>query len=145
MIQSTNSGVLLLICWYRMKVNEKIRFLRENRNWSQEEMAEKLNMSTNGYSKIERGETRMTLPKLEQISAIFGIDVLELMSLGENNILLFQEKENISFINSPQELASEIRLLKQALSHKDEIIAQKDALLASQQRENELLRKQLDL
>ncbi|WP_231924856.1 MULTISPECIES: helix-turn-helix domain-containing protein [Gallibacterium] len=35
-----------------MKVNEKIRSLRESRNWSQEEMANKLGMSTNGYSKI---------------------------------------------------------------------------------------------
>lgn len=131
-----------------MKVNEKIRFLRENQNWSQEEMAEKMNMSTNGYSKIERGETRLTIPKLEQISAVFGVDILELMSLGENNILFFQESDNNfnnSIINTSQELATEIRQLKQTLAHKDEIIAQKDALLASQQRENELLRKQLKM
>lgn len=128
-----------------MKVNEKIRFLRENQNWSQEEMANKLSMSTNGYSKIERGETRLTIPKLEQISDVFGVDILELMSLGESNILLFQEKDNISFINSSQELAAEVRQLKQALTYKDEIIAQKDALLKSQQRENQLLRQQLKL
>lgn len=126
-----------------MKINEKIRFLRENQNWSQEEMANKLSMSTNGYSKIERGETRLTIPKLEQISDVFGVDILELMSLGESNILLFQEKDNISFINSSQELAAEVRQLKQALTYKDEIIAQKDALLKAQQRENQLLHQQL--
>ena len=51
-----------------MSVNEKIRTIRETRNWSQEDMAEKMNMSKNGYAKIERGETKLNLHKLEQIA-----------------------------------------------------------------------------
>ena len=42
-------------------------------------MAEKLNMSLNGYAKIERGETKLYLDKLEQIAQVFDIDVVELM------------------------------------------------------------------
>lgn len=38
------------------KVNETIRNLREKNNWSQEDMASKLSMSTNGYAKLERGK-----------------------------------------------------------------------------------------
>ena len=34
-----------------MSVNEKIRKIREAKDWSQEQMAEKLNMSLNGYAK----------------------------------------------------------------------------------------------
>ncbi|MDG2946910.1 helix-turn-helix domain-containing protein [Bisgaard Taxon 10/6] len=37
-----------------MNINEKIRRIRESKEWSQEQMAEKLNMSLNGYAKIER-------------------------------------------------------------------------------------------
>ena len=33
-----------------MKINEKIKFIREMKGWSQKEMVEKLNMSTNGYA-----------------------------------------------------------------------------------------------
>lgn len=128
-----------------MKANEKVKFLREAKNFSQEKMAAELHMSTNGYAKIERGESRLTISKLEQISTVLGVDVLELMSLGESNILLFQEKDNVSFINSSQELAAEIRQLKQALAHKEEIIDQKNTLLEAHKRENELLRKQLGL
>ncbi|WP_146121318.1 helix-turn-helix domain-containing protein, partial [Haemophilus influenzae] len=47
-----------------MSVNEKIRKVRESKAWSQEQMAEKLNMSLNGYAKIERGETKLYLDKL---------------------------------------------------------------------------------
>ena len=43
-----------------MSVNEKIRKFREAKDWSQEQMAEKLNMSLNGYAKIERGEVKST-------------------------------------------------------------------------------------
>lgn len=134
--------------WVSMKVNDKIRFLREKQGWSQEYMSEKLNMSTNGYSKIERGETRLTIPKLEQISEVFDIDILELMTLGERNILFFQESDNNfsnSIINASQDLASEILRLKEAIAYKDEIIAQKNAVIEAQQRENELLRNQLKL
>ena len=38
-----------------MKTYEKIRLMREMNQWSQEDVADKLNLSTNGYAKIERG------------------------------------------------------------------------------------------
>ena len=76
-----------------MKTNEKIRQLRESRQWTQEEMATKLSMSTNGYAKIERGDTRSNLDRLEQISEVFGIDIVELLAYGEDG--------KINLTNSP--------------------------------------------
>lgn len=46
-------------------------------------MAEKLNMSLNGYAKIEGGEAKLYLDKLEQIAQILDIDVVELIQSGE--------------------------------------------------------------
>ena len=69
-----------------VSVNEKIRKVRESKAWSQEQMAEKLNMSLNGYAKIERGETKLYLDKLEQIAQVFDIDVVELMQSDGKNI-----------------------------------------------------------
>ena len=54
-----------------METHEKIRLIRELNKWSQEEMAEKLAMSAGGYAKIERGETQLNIPRLEQLAAIF--------------------------------------------------------------------------
>ena len=54
--------------------------MREIKNWTQEEMAEKLGMSHNGYAKIERGETKLYLEKLNQIAQIFNIDLSDLIS-----------------------------------------------------------------
>lgn len=119
-----------------MKTNEKIRQLRENRQWTQEEMALKLNMSTNGYAKIERGDTRSNLVRLEQISEIFGIDIVELLTYGEDSKISLTNSANnnsyscIAFGDS--DLKAEIQRLLLLLSHKEEIIEK-------QQREINLL------
>lgn len=47
-----------------------------------------MNMSLNGYgyAKIERGESKIYLDKLEQIAQVFDIDVVELMQSDGKNI-----------------------------------------------------------
>jgi len=81
-----------------MKVHEKIRFMRQQNGWSQEEMAAKLDMSGNGYGSIERGDTDVNLSRLRDIALVFGVEVRELFgdishrldrnvfnSMGQNN------------------------------------------------------------
>lgn len=60
-----------------MKVCEKIKRLRQDKGWSQEEIANKLNISTNAYGCIERGDTDISLSRLEDISAVFEMDVAD--------------------------------------------------------------------
>ncbi|MFB6348280.1 helix-turn-helix domain-containing protein [Moraxella marmotae] len=111
-----------------MKTNEKIRLLREERQWTQEEMASKLSMSTQGYAKIERGDTRSNLGRLEQISEVFGIDLLELLSYGEqskiqvNNLSNNENITNTYFAVGKEDFTNEIQRLQLILSHKDETI-----------------------
>jgi transcriptional regulator with XRE-family HTH domain len=68
-----------------MHVYEKIHFLRQQKGWSQEDMAAKLGMSVNGYAKIERGETDIPLSRLGFIAKVLEMDLLELFSFGEKN------------------------------------------------------------
>ncbi len=105
-----------------MNINEKIRRIRESKEWSQEQMAEKLNMSLNGYAKIERGETKLYLDKLEQIAQILDIDVVELIQSGEKNICFQIESPLGSVYQGVGEssLLIEIERLKLALSHANE-------------------------
>ena len=105
-----------------MNINEKIRRIRESKEWSQEQMAEKLNMSLNGYAKIERGETKLYLDKLEQIAQILDIDVVELIQSGEKNICFQIESPLGSVYQGVGEssLLIEIERLKLALAHANE-------------------------
>jgi transcriptional regulator with XRE-family HTH domain len=72
-----------------MELYEKIRFMRSFKNWSQEEMANRLGLSVNGYAKIERGETDVTLSRLQQIVDVLGVDLAELFDLNEKNVFHF--------------------------------------------------------
>ena len=112
-----------------MSVNDKIRTIRETRNWSQEDMAEKMNMSKNGYAKIERGETNLNLHKLEQIANIFNINVLELIKNDDKNVLFFMNDHNTDYYGSNENLTSEIAQLKLIISHKDELLKQRDLVI----------------
>lgn len=120
-----------------MSVNEKIRTIRETRNWSQEDMAEKMNMSKNGYAKIERGETKLNLHKLEQIANIFNIDVLELIKNDDKNVLFFMNDHNTNYYGSNENLTPEIDRLKLTISHKDELLKQRDLVI--EQKDSEIL------
>ncbi|PJG83044.1 helix-turn-helix domain-containing protein [Caviibacterium pharyngocola] len=108
-----------------MEVNEKIRKLREAKDWSQEQMAEKLNMSLNGYAKIERGEVKLYWDKLEQIAQVLDIDIVGLLTSGEKNVCFQIESPLGSVFQGSREsdYMIEIERLKLALSHAQESLA----------------------
>lgn len=131
-----------------MKIQEKIRCLRELKNWSQEDLASKLDMSTNGYSKIERGETKANIPKLEQIAEILEIDLMELLAFGEKSVaFLFGDNNNqnsTQIVSSSTELALEIQKLKLIVEHQQAILNQKDREIVHLEEMLGLLKSQRD-
>lgn len=69
-----------------MLINEKIRFMRQKKGWSQEEMAHQLNMSSNGYGNIERGYTNLSLSKLKKIAELFDENLRDMfLGISDNN------------------------------------------------------------
>jgi transcriptional regulator with XRE-family HTH domain len=78
-----------------MEVFENIKILRLFKGWTQEEMAEKLQMTPNGYAKIEHGKVDIPLSRLQQISEIFGVKLAQLVGLNEQNIFNFIENFRI--------------------------------------------------
>ncbi len=104
-----------------MSLNQKIRTLREQHLLSQEEMAEKMQMSLNGYAKIERGETKLRLDKLEKIAQIFSMDVVDLISLSDKSVC-FMVSDNLGSNYYNSEMDNEVDKLKLIIAHKDEIL-----------------------
>ena len=120
-----------------MKVNEKIKLLRESRQWIQEEMAQKLSMTTKGYAKIERGETISNLPRVEQIAEVFNMDICELLAYGEEGKIYINNTDN-NLTNSFISLGNgseEIQRLQLMLVHKDELLVHKNDIIETQKRE----------
>ena len=62
-------------------VGKNIRTLRHTHGWSQEDVANKLGISIPAFSKIETGITDINLSRLEQISNIFEVSLVNLLAL----------------------------------------------------------------
>ena len=128
-----------------MKTYEIIRSMREERDWSQKDMAEKLEMSVNGYAKIERGETVINMLRLEKIADVFQVDIRDLMPNNEGSHIYMTIKgdnnQGHNFYNATQELAFENERLKTALQHQEKLLVQQARELATLQNVLELLKK----
>ncbi len=100
-----------------MSVNEKIRLVREAKGWTQEEVADKLKMSGNGYGDIERGATDIKLSRLLQLAELFEIktsDLLEPNSQISNNVNSKVNRQRNSFyMNSSNEIETQKFIVEQ--------------------------------
>jgi len=61
-----------------------IRKVREFRNYTQDYLAAKLEISQNAYSKIELGYTKITLDRLFHIALILEIEVTQLLYFNQD-------------------------------------------------------------
>ncbi len=61
----------------KASIGQRIRKLRESKDFSQENMAVELKLTTSAYSKIERGVTDVQASRLMRIAEILGVHVTE--------------------------------------------------------------------
>ncbi|MDW8295635.1 MAG: helix-turn-helix transcriptional regulator [Raineya sp.] len=111
------------------RVGEQIKKFRELRNYTQEYMASKLEMSTAGYGKIERNEVEITLQKLQKIADILNTTIQDILGFEDsfvfNNREVYHSYIGSNFVNS-QEIKD---LYEKRLADKDQEIARLQKLL----------------
>ncbi len=61
-------------------IGKNIRQLRQKNGWSQGEVAKRLEISIPAFSKIETGITDINISRLDQISKLFEVSTLEIIS-----------------------------------------------------------------
>jgi len=134
-----------------MEVHEKIRFIRLFKGWSQEEMAEKLQMALNGYAKIEQGKVDINLSRLKQISETLGVELAQLVGLNEKNVFNFIENFAFIFHNDsmlqqqPNNSMADQTTCKHELEKAYLIIEQKEKEIVYLKEIIELIKKQSDV
>jgi len=104
-------------------LGKKIRLLRHQKGWSQDDVAKRLDISIPAFSKIETGITDINLSRLEQIATLFEMSVVQLLTFNElesdqkfineletvNKKLMDRETEVIDLQKKVIELFEEIR------------------------------------
>lgn len=124
-----------------MQTHEKLKMMRKNKGWTQEETAEKLEWAINSYRKIERGEAHIKLEQLQEIAKVMGVDIKELVNSDDKTVLNFAENcsQNHYFQSSLANCT--ILLTETQCAHELE----KAHLVISQQAEKiEMLNKQIE-
>lgn len=69
------------------EVAGNIRKLREYRDYTQDYLAAKLNISQNAYSKIELGYSRITLERLFVIAQILEVSATDLIAIEQDELI----------------------------------------------------------
>jgi transcriptional regulator with XRE-family HTH domain len=85
----------------------KIKQIRELKNFTQEHVATHLGLTTRAYSKIESGETQLTINRLNEISRILGVEPMEVLGFDDKQAFNNCKQEGnigINHINIPEKL-----------------------------------------
>ena len=88
------------------------------KNFTQEYVAQQLGLSTRAYSKIETGETQLTINRLNEISAILEVQPMEVLGFDDKKVFNFYNSNdinNVKNINMPEKLIQQYEETIQAL------------------------------
>jgi transcriptional regulator with XRE-family HTH domain len=103
-------------------LGKRIRLLRHQKGWSQEDVAKRLEVSIPAFSKIETGITDVSLSRLEQISKLFDLSVVELLTFVDSDE---QKKYNYQLEEANKQLqdreAEVIKLQKKIIELYEEL------------------------
>ncbi|MCX6292938.1 MAG: helix-turn-helix transcriptional regulator [Sphingobacteriales bacterium] len=69
-----------------LQLGQKIKKLRELKNFTQSHVASELGITQSAYSKMELGETELSYSKLTKIAEVFGMAPEEIMTFNEQMI-----------------------------------------------------------
>lgn len=69
---------------YRSTIGKRVRQERLKHGWTQEELAEKLDLHPSFIGQIERGIKAASLDTLKSLSQVFGIKSSEFLNEGDN-------------------------------------------------------------
>ena len=119
---------------------QKLRLLREFRNYSQEYIAEKLGITQNAYSRIENNQTRLTADRLEKLAAILEITPMELLSEREP-VIYFSE---LPVAPTPEKDGHWKEMIESTRQLYGQVICSKDEKIAHLETEISFLRKEKD-
>src|SRR5216684_1939014 len=83
----------------REKLGKRIKYLRDQRKWTQEQLGEKAGLTYKYIGQIERAEVSPSLETLEKLAKAFGMAISKLLNfeqrtLGKTKEDIFQEFSN---------------------------------------------------
>ena len=79
----------------RLEMGQRIRILRKRQIWSQEELAERLGVSTITISRIETGTTRIDVQLLMNMAEVLKTKVTTILGTEEDEFIEAKIKDGV--------------------------------------------------
>ncbi|SFF53220.1 helix-turn-helix domain-containing protein [Thermoflexibacter ruber] len=111
-----------------LDIGLNIKKIRELKNFTQEYMAEKLQMSQRGYSKIENGEVDISFTRIRDIAKILGLKPADIIGFDERFVLF-------SITHNQTGVENGIYINNELTNKERELYEKQIALLESQNKE----------
>lgn len=80
-------------------VDARIRKVREDKGLSQEVMAMELDITQSNYGRLEKGDSRLTVPKLKKIAEVLEVTIAYLFDEKSSKIINQHNNENPNAYN----------------------------------------------
>lgn len=110
-----------------LQVDKNLRKIRELRSFSQDYVACQLGISIRAYSKLETGETQLTIKRLNEICEILEVSPLDVLTFNEKELFHSTKKKDNDDVYSLNSLL--IQQLEQRINDlKNEIDFLRDQL-----------------
>jgi transcriptional regulator with XRE-family HTH domain len=101
-------------------VTDRIKKIREGKNYTQEYVAGKLSISQNTYSKLEGGNIKLTTDRLKEIAEILQVPIEELLT-GETQTYNFNNSHIEKFYgyieNLQEDNKENLRVLHEQIAY----------------------------
>jgi transcriptional regulator with XRE-family HTH domain len=109
-------------------IKDKIKSIRELKNYTQEYMADQLGITQAGYSKIEKGKIILSYVKLEEIGRILEVSIEDIISFDSqrcfNSLNKIEDNNCVNSTNNGKVLIGlyedKIKLLEKLLNKTEE-------------------------
>lgn len=118
---------------------QKLRVIREFRNYSQKHIANKLGISQNAYSRIESNQTKITTERLRQLADALKVPLEELLC-DKDPVIQFSFTRNETPPQAKEE--SCMQLVEHTRQFYGQVICSKDEKIAFLENEIDALRKE---
>lgn len=120
-----------------MLLANRLRQIRKEKDIKQETMAQKLSISQQAYSQLEKGQRNFSSELIVRLCNIFNIPVIEFFNFGNQQKIINSANSNstYNYVNNDSQLVQEL------LKSKDELIEMQKKMLQDYEERFEQLTK----
>ncbi len=91
-----------------MEIGEKVKRLRLSRGFTQEELAERADLTKGFISLLERDKTSPSIATLEQLLNVLGVSLKQFFSEEKTSKVVFTKKDRVPLYDEPEGVKTQL-------------------------------------